>query len=481
MPEFDLDKKYWVNFGKKGTFKGLADEIWGISSKPEDVDDIFDYIRENSISTLAIYIHGGLVPEYFGGKSAKAFKSLVNNSTNAHPVTFIWESGPLEIYAEKFTKSLKSIILKKLFKKAVNILEPRVKVAGEGLENKGLSNITVTEMEELDNELAEQLANDIDEDNQVVTLLQDEGIETGFLTEKEYEEFNKSLAVFGAFKATASFKAKLAVAGSRCLWRFVKRRGHGLLETISEELFRIFNIAGENIDDIGQLLWSGMRDKTDYMFSPNNGRTGLNQYAGTYFLEELSRYQEGNNLDVDVFCTSAGAVAVSNMLKNNKANAYGANFRNLVLMAPANNFEDFKESFIECNDTYKSFRIFAMKDDKEKDDNFMIIYRNSLLYLISGILERKEKGNILFGRNYPDAPIIGMERHTSENAKYNRTSLEKEVCQFIRSNSNQLVLSPVEDNPPGHNCTSVSHGGFLKDPKMKESVIHILNSDVPMN
>ena len=167
--------------------------------------------------------------------------------------------------------------------------------------------------------------------------------------------------------------------------RFIQKRDHDFYPTIIEEILRQFYIA-----ELGATVWNEMKVKADQMWEDNTGRAGLDQYAGRYFLDKLAAYMKTTpGVQVNLIGHSAGSIAICNLLKHSSQAHSDLKFNNIIFMAPACRADIFKAEIIDHTERFNKFRSFTMSDINEKNDILVSgLYTQSLLYLISGILEQ---------------------------------------------------------------------------------------------
>ena len=90
----ELEKLYYINVGKEGTFKPSGNQQYDTTAK--DVDILFDHLKANNQKKIVVYFHGGLVGASGGMNTASRIKRYVKERTTSHPVAFVWETGPVE-------------------------------------------------------------------------------------------------------------------------------------------------------------------------------------------------------------------------------------------------------------------------------------------------------------------------------------------------------------------------------------------------
>ena len=460
-----LDKIYYVNIGPHGTFSPSGNPE--IDSTPSDVDNIFDHLKKQKTSRIVLYFHGGLVSQNSGMTVASRVQQYVTSQTDAHPISFIWETGLLETISQ----NLQSINRTQLFKK---LLEKVVKFAGNKL---GLKATTLTGSRAVSNfsdqEIRIELSTeapfenyDIDENRlssptnrSANEFILQQQLETELKEELDKdEEFRKVLQdQKGSTSRGPLTWIKMLKTIATIIIRVIKRHqqktDHGFYPTTVEEVLREFYIA-----DLGSWLWTGMKDKASDMWKPNAGLSGDDQHAGSYLLQRLSEYaRDHGDLTIDLVGHSAGSIVICHLMKKIAAENLPIKIRNIIFMAPACRCELFSDTILKNPSSYRSFRMFTMSDEWEKKDRLVpVIYTRSLLYLVSGILE--DKGD------HPDAWILGLERHITGGAPYGGEEILAGIQKYITGADDRVVYSVTKDDAiDGLRSTAKKHGDFDND------------------
>ena len=116
----------------------------------------------------------------------------------------------------------------------------------------------------------------------------------------------------------------------------------------------------------------------------------------------------------------------------------------------------------------RNLRIFAMDDERERDDVLVpVIYPASLLYFVSGLLEDEA-----------DQPLIGMQRYLANTATYAADAFPNvEKCRefFTGFGADKPLAWSPRTAPPGCATDGRHHQDFDDvDPATLDSVAHIL-------
>src|SRR5688572_5433604 len=89
-----LEKIYYLNVGPGGTFKPSGKPQF--DSIPQDVDNIISHLKPGNQKKIVLYFHGGLVNLDSGMDSAVRMTSLIETTTQFHPISVVWETGLIE-------------------------------------------------------------------------------------------------------------------------------------------------------------------------------------------------------------------------------------------------------------------------------------------------------------------------------------------------------------------------------------------------
>lgn len=473
-----LSKLHYVNVGEHGTFKG--------SSTPQaDINALFDHLESKpSHNKMFIHFHGGLVKESEGEKTAQRMIDTFDK-TDAHVVSFVWETG----FGETVTRNLGKISNTSLFKKILEIVARKVgSKLGLSVDGaKGMPDMGYAEvMEELSKPqpledyepAARGNSRQIREselyiiEQEVFIELEEEGdteAEMAVLLETEApqsELFDQRYAIDTANEGergpiTLAVLKALAAIVVNVIRRYIKKTDHQLFPTIVEEVLRELYLA-----DFGKWMWSGMKNiAEDGMWKPNDGLSGQQQHVGTYFWRKLYEFKQTHpEFVVDLCGHSAGSIVVCNLLKNAALQGKEIPVRNIFLLAPACLTELFYEELLTKPARYQHLRMYTMTDDGERGDQLVKhVYPYSLLYLVSGLFEAET-----------DTPILGMQRFLTRSNTYTDEKVFQAVSTFF---NDENLISPItlETALPGFQCSSAAHGDFDNDPLTLASLKHIVS------
>jgi hypothetical protein len=499
----------WINVGPNGAFASSGQA----ATTPSDIDQFAAALAAHNKRRLVLYFHGGLVGERLGLQQA-AFWLKSYEPGSAISVSVVWETGPFEIIAAR----LKSLHGSKAFKKFLAWILDKVgehggnlvdaKGAGgplsrDDIERKletpegiaeldaifegsaahatprggssGMAALDSTEKEVLADRLLADFGSDVD----LMEALDDDdpGAEALRGASRNPNARTYSLSPETASQESARDEpgvtesargvdvVGLAWVAVRVIARTVSRRlnetDHGIYPTVIEELLRAVYL-----HKIGAWLWGGMKDAAKQMWIDDGEGPGLNGHVGGYLLRRLAEVQKNDPaFRVDVVGHSAGAIAICHMLETIRSKQLPITISSVTFLAPACRLDLFKDAIVRTK-AQRRFRMFTMTDEIEQADRLVpVLYPRSLLYFISGALERDA-----------DTPLAGMQRHL-KSATTNAGGDFDEVRTWLKE-SHRATYSPTNHAPPPFACGARSHGDFDND---KETVASILKlaEDVP--
>ena len=480
-----LDKKYYINVGPNGTFKPSGE----VHTTTNDIDAIFTHLETKKIHRLGLYFHGGLVKERAGLQTAENMVEVFE-SAESHPVSFVWETGFLEILTQNFTELRETGLFKKILKYAIKQLSKRLGGIGAKGDSSGLTfdeieaelraegnfgdldeaarggaaAIHEADLDAIQQEVQAELDAEFESDPEIEPLIRDEAPKTRLLNDN-FPKLIESEEAKGIFSWATLAKA-IANVVYRVLKRFIKKHDHGFYPTLMEEVLREFYM-----DDFGAWVWGNMKEVAEEMWAPNDDLNGDDRHPGRYFLEKLQALQTANpNFEVDLVGHSAGSIAICHLLKTVAENNFRIRIRKVAFLAPAATVDLVHREVISHTNRYSQFRSFTMHDDFESKDVLVPgLYTRSLLYLISGILE-----------NGDDVPIAGMEHYYSGQEPYDEPMLIQHADFLKATNQDRLVLSRSSvlnpDANEGLRTNAERHGDFDDNAETRESLTHYLKT-----
>ncbi len=463
----------------------------------QELDALFRAFDKDSHNNhLVVHFHGGLVGRDSGEEIAKNLLDDYERG-GGYPVFFIWNSD----LKTTLVANLKQIAEEDIFKRLVRRVAQYVMAKlGEGVSGKG-ADLELPSWREIPKELAdiekqlsgvktsrpsplsdlqmEQFRLELEDDN----ILNDEiqaivaGLQSPESIKKaaaskgmggvvrsssetlmsqsilaEAVESQEDSSAKGIFTAASIIKHVVKILAA-VIKRCIDGRDHGLYTTVVEEILRTLYV-----DNIGGLVWNTMKTDTEDAFRPEPV-----EHGGTAFLEHLKdRWRD--DLRVTLIGHSTGAIFITNFLREaDKVLPPEARF-DVIFLAAASSFP-FMHEHLDVyrkrvkEDEVRHIRAFGLSDEIESNYfEIPFVYKGSLLYLVSGLLEDEV-----------DIPIVGMERYFSGKDPYDRDDVN-DVRAFL---DNAVVWSPG-GNVAGRKTEAKKHGEFDNDDATIESIVKIL-------
>lgn len=479
METENLSKLYYLGVGPEGTFQPQGD----YNSTPADVKAIFQHLAESNKKNLVLYFHGGLVGEGGGMKTAKRFTQLALSKPNLYPISFIWKTSILNVIEDKLNeiryrpefqeaREKATIAIRKNIDKNkqhgnLKSIHTNYRVEFEIELAKEIPYEGYTVDEEVLNSIEKQMAEGIYEENLYADVVEELQNDPVFFINPEKDSFkiwddtneadNKGLAV------------RIFTIALRIIKRFVARTNHEFFPTIIEEVLRTLYI-----DEIGCDTWSHMKDKAVETWKPDVGTPPDNKkHVGSCFLDALQAYAtEDNPVTLNLVGHSAGSIMICHLVNEIKRrDIENVTIKYVIFMAPACRTDLFYNSIIKNKQLIGNIRIYTMSDAYETKDKLAFgLYPASLLYLISGILEKDEN----------DAHILGMQRYLLNNRPYRNNLILNAIINYFGEKENRIVYALTTANAAiGLRSSAQSHGHFdnndVKDPDTLNSVVHVLS------
>ncbi|MHB1312518.1 MAG: hypothetical protein ACYC3L_10935 [Gemmatimonadaceae bacterium] len=452
----------------------------------DDLRKLFRAVVEGGTGHIAVHFHGGLVKGASAMDTAGRLLDEYQQATACHPVFVIWHSGLDETIRINAAEVAKKAFFTKLLKRVLAF------AAGKVLQGvaKDVGGVTPLGNKRVDGELANvkngkaswtDMTGDLLAKTSAMSdndLRQFQGILEGdaafmdeavaisnsvrpsrkgdksiggstaasgtslmspeVLADIQRERFAAGTGSKGIVGAARLIKGSVVVLAN-VIARFAAKRDHGFHATVVEEIFREFYVS-----TVGREIWGLMKQDTADAF-----KDGSATFGGSAILEELATLNPRPR--VTLIGHSAGSEYIVNLLSH--ADRYlPADFTfDVVLMAPACRTRLFADMLEHFGQRINSFRCFTMDDERERADQLVkALYPHSLLYFISGVLEKRA-----------DEPLLGMQRYlTGAAAHYQRPDTGiPAVKAYLLGGSKRLFYS-VSSSGPGCNTDATSHGGF---------------------
>ena len=512
-----IDRKFFVHS------RGGALDAPGVSTV-QDVTDIVAALKNTD--HLILHFHGGLVSSEAGFKIAETLLPVYQ--AGGHPVFYIWESGAWETIRNNIMELADEPVFKQLLRKLLQYTLQKVGITDgarsiapaqvdpdevkqtleEFIANPGPDTIPYKDFRPATSQAqARSAADNVDEAEIQADLETDDEFRQSIATLPDIPAGTRSAILAtnapvvekrSPFSETASEKFS-TTEGQRGLIAFFKiamvikdilvgilrryhaGRDHGLYATVVEEIIRNFKVG-----EWGKALqWNLMKKDTADAFFPDGNR------AGTAMLARINSELDGGRKlkRITLVGHSTGAIYICDWLKAADAVLAKEVKFDIVFLAPAVTYQRFGATLKDFDQRIRSFRMFAMQDALEREDQVWgddltaakdwrrYIYPSSLLYLVSGILENKElPGGKL--TDEPDMPIVGMQRYYTGEGTYGAQDFP-EVVQaraWLKARANALVWSFADKIGDGLNCHCNDHGGFDNEPDTLASLSHIMKS-----
>ncbi|WP_310452744.1 C1 family peptidase [Sulfuritalea sp.] len=205
---------------------------------------------------------------------------------------------------------------------------------------------------------------------------------------------------------------------------------------------------------LGYPLWQEMRSDAEIAFQPPPA-------AGSAFVTKLVAALKAVPAppQVHLVCHSAGAIWTGHLLDAWKA-AGGPPVANLLLFAPACTVDFFfaRHAPRLADGTVANAHLFQLDDAVERDDNVAVVYRKSLLYLVSRSYQEKVKV----------VPLLGMAKHYADvAARLAAINLADRLSCYIAGRDAQRSKAD-------------SHGGFDNDLTTMNAMLALVLGQQPL-
>jgi hypothetical protein len=193
-------------------------------------------------------------------------------------------------------------------------------------------------------------------------------------------------------------------------------------------------------------IWEEMKNDAHLPFARKKGGK---ESDGLFVIKAFVEALQDTHLQIHLAGHSTGAVLLGHLLDALDILDMPHLIDSCSLMAPACTIEFYKQHYeprLDKKDTRTKVKlpalsIYNLNEKLELDDNVALVYRKSLLYLVSRALERKT-----------GKPLLGMQRFSKKLAKYPGLSVNY-------SNGSRGVT------------TSTSHGGFDNDANTMNTIM----------
>ncbi len=196
---------------------------------------------------------------------------------------------------------------------------------------------------------------------------------------------------------------------------------------------------------LGHALWNEMQTDARRAFAPKAaGRNFLQQ-----LVECLQKIPNNKRPQIHIAGHSAGAIWLAHLLKCWQS-LRGAVIENMILLAPACTTKLYNSTIYPAlrRDYLRHLHHFQLDEMHERADNVALIYRKSILYLVSRSFQTRRK----------IVPIMGMQKY--------RNKLKSKAIK------DQIFIYNPEDNRDA--TRAQTHAGFDNDETTMNKMLRIV-------
>ncbi|MFM0731265.1 hypothetical protein PQQ52_12330 [Paraburkholderia sediminicola] len=442
-------------------------DLPGLSTSADVAEVVRAAVDASPENGLVVFFHGGLDSESAGIDIVKKLKNSYHEEAKTYPIFFVWKSGLVETLEAMLKRKL-TLIAKEKYFKVLRERIPRWSAKHISTSVGQERTAKIPNIVELEVEISADIATDRPFQESLKEVFEAAyGAKRGLPT---------TIAVLPDSSAlNRMFPEGAALSGDSVLWKnlqlirflaeivvnYLERihhhRTHGLEPTIVEEI-----LCAVYLNAVGADIWEDMKKSTERAFEPG-------KFAGTVLMEQLiTSADSGRSFKkITLIGHSAGAIYASNFIKHAATVLPSLEF-DVIFLAPAINYDDFSGLLSVNPAGIRNFRMFSMLELYESEDQLVTgVYIRSLLYFISGVLERDR---------LEDKPIFGMQRFLEDATVFDPAGVPNiEMCRrFLDSDPRRTVWSVTDGAPVGLNSAATTHGGFATEKVTMESVVYIL-------
>jgi hypothetical protein len=512
-----------ISTGPDGVLVGMT---------PEDVTAVMN--RALQSDRLVIHFHGGLVDEARGMKVAEGLLPVYADA-GAYPMFFVWRAGALEIVRNNIREIAREELFDRLLRRVLGWAVGKVRGEEEGgrggpmqrpsqqeldeqllarrrltdpdLGSEPFADESTTPQLELAGGEGEPLELTPAEERQFLAEVQTDAqlqqVVAGVVAHRDIEwtdlegargipdaepvpsmiddavltqiaEGTDDEGARGLLSTTVLAKKALQVLRA-VLLRYRTQTDSGVYPTVVEEVLRAFYLA-----NVGGALWNAMKNETLDTFA-----AGHTDRGGGLVLDQLTAaYAQGATIRTTLVGHSTGAVFIDNLLTavarshqdGSRPWPAAAQFQ-VCYLAPACTTQHFAQTLDAAGHLIGRFRMFTMTDDAERADRLVgAVYPRSLLYLVSGLLERDREASAV-------APVLGLSRYLAAQGLERLLTSELsatarlDAVRKYSGETGRVVLSPTAPNAvEGARSSAVSHGAFDDDEMVRGSLTQLIRS-----
>ncbi|MFM0356497.1 hypothetical protein PQR12_23635 [Paraburkholderia nemoris] len=439
----------------------------GLSTSDEVAEVVRAAVHSKPNNGLVIFFHGGLTSESAGIDTVKSLKDSYHGEAKTYPIFFVWKSGLVETLEAMLKRKLTLIGDEKYFKVLKERI-PRWSARHISFSTGEERTAQIPNMVELEAEISVDIAIDPQFQETLKEVFEAaygarRGLPTTVVVLPDSSALNRMFpegaalsdeSVLWSSPKLIRFLAGIVI---NYLQRIHHHRTHGLEPTIVEEI-----LCAVYLNAVGADIWDDMKVATERAFEQG-------EFAGTVLMEQLKKSADSGRSfkKITLIGHSAGAIYVNNFIKRAATVLPSLEF-DVIFLAPAINYDNFSELLSANPKGMRNFRMFSMLERYESNDQLVMgIYVRSLLYFISGVLERDY---------LEDKPIFGMQRFLEDATVFDPTGVPNiDVCrQFLDSDPHRTVWSIADGAPAGLRSGATTHAGFACDKDTKASVVFIL-------
>lgn len=236
----------------------------------------------------------------------------------------------------------------------------------------------------------------------------------------------------------------------------------GVMEELKDVILNRYNSGGDKVAGFtdytdklvesstrvaGRALWREMKRGAERPFDQD---AGGKQTLDT-FLKAMDK--SGKPKKIHLVGHSTGGILLAYLVDTLAHEFPGTRIETCTLLAPATTLDLFDNHYLpHLGKTVRKMQVFNLSEKLELDDNVALVYRKSLLYLVSRAFEERH-----------EAPLLGMRIYSKKITPPAGKDLDFVYSRKRRSKESR----------------STSHGGFDNDPYTLNSMLKTVLDDSP--